>query len=109
MLIEHRRPGDRVLADQAFITRIMSMMPAALGIPMNEILEQISLETEVKEALLTHTGDLGQTLALLECFDAEDVQGCDRLLGELSCPGFDRGTLNVCLMESLRWVNGGDN
>ena len=109
MLIEHRRPGDRVLADQAFITGIMSMMPAALGIPMNEILEQISLETEVKEALLTHTGDLGQTLALLECFDAEDVQGCDRLLGELSCPGFDRGTLNVCLMESLRWVNGGDN
>ncbi len=108
-LIEHSRPRDRKLADQAFITGIMSMMPAALGLPMNEIFEQITLEPEVMQALSTHTGDLGTTLALLECFDAEDSAGCDRLLGEIPDPGLDRAALNTCLVESLRWVNGNDD
>ena len=108
MLIEHSHPKERVLADQGFITGIMSMMPVALGMPMNEIFEQISLETEVMEALNSHSGDLGRMLALLERFDAEDAPGCDRLLGELSCDGLDLTLLNVCLMESLRWINGGD-
>jgi c-di-GMP-related signal transduction protein len=83
------------------------MMPAALGLPMNEILEQISLEPEVMEALTSHAGALGQTFALLEYFDADDGQGCDRLLAQLHASGLDRGTLNTCLTESLRWVNGG--
>lgn len=108
MLIEHCHPKDRVLADQGFITGIMSMMPAALGMPMSEIFEQILLETEVMEALISHSGDLGRMLALLERFDAEDAPGCDRLLGELSCDGLDLNLLNACLMESLRWINGGD-
>ena len=106
MLIEYRHPRDRTLADQAFIAGIMSMMPIALGMPLSEIFEQISLETEIIEALTTYAGDLGQTLELIECFDAENAEGCDRLLEESSSPGFDRGLLNVCLMESLRWVNG---
>ena len=45
-------------------------------------------------------------LALIEYFDDEDIAGCDRLLAEL--PGLDRDLLNVCLMESLRWINGGE-
>ncbi len=106
MLIEHSCPHDRKLADQAFITGIMSMMPAALGLPMNEIFAQIALEPEVMRALSSHEGALGKTLALLECFDAEDAEGCDALLGKFSGPGLDRSQLNRCLMESLRWVNG---
>ncbi|MFZ4534671.1 EAL and HDOD domain-containing protein [Propionivibrio sp.] len=106
MLIGQSHPRDGKLADQAFITGIMSMMPAALGLPMNEIFEQITLEPEVMEALSSHAGMLGKTLALLECFDADDGQGCDVLLGQLHNVDLDRGTLNTCLMDSLRWVNG---
>lgn len=103
MLIEHNHPQDRKLADQAFITGIMSMMPAALGLPMIEIFEQITLEAEVMQALSLHSGNLGQTLELLECFDADDAKGCDRLLVQF--PKLDRGALNTCLIEALRWVN----
>ncbi len=106
MLIEHKHPGDHKLADQAFITGIMSMMPAALGLPMNEIFEQITLEPEIMRALSLHDGTLGKMLALIECFDDENIAGCDRLLDEL--PGLDRDLLNVCLMESLRWINGSE-
>jgi EAL and modified HD-GYP domain-containing signal transduction protein len=109
MLVEHCHPKNRVLADQGFITGIMSMMPAALGMPMSEIFEQISLETEVMEALISHSGDLGRLLALLECFDAEDGPGCDLLLNELSGYGLDRNSLNSFLIEALRWINGSDD
>jgi EAL and modified HD-GYP domain-containing signal transduction protein len=106
LLIEQCHPRDRKLADLAFITGIMSMMPAALGLPINEILEQITLETEVMQALCAHDGPLGQTLALLECFDGEDAAGCDALLENMNEDGIDRATLNTCLTDALRWVNG---
>ena len=108
MLIEHSHPRDRKLADQAFITGIMSMMPAALGLPMSEIFEQIALETEVMNALATHDGALGKTLELLECFDAEDSAGCDALIAKHPALNLNRARLNSCLTESLRWVNGSD-
>ncbi|WP_301101757.1 HDOD domain-containing protein [Propionivibrio sp.] len=106
MLIAYDRPADQKLADQAFITGIMSMMPAALGLPMNEIFEQIALEAEIMQALISRAGRLGKTLALIDCFDADDGAGCDALLAQLSDPSLTRSTLNTCLMESLRWVNG---
>jgi len=106
MLAEYTFPHDRKQADQAFITGIMSMMPAALGLPMREIFEQILLEPEIMRAFSSTDEPLGKTLALLECFDAEDVAGCDRLLAEFAVPGLDRRRLNTFLVESLRWVNG---
>jgi EAL and modified HD-GYP domain-containing signal transduction protein len=106
LLIEHCYPRNRTLADQAFITGIMSMMPAALGLPMNEILEQIALESEVTQALCSREGELGQTLALLECFDDENAVGCDALLEKLGKQEIDRAMLNICLTDALRWVNG---
>jgi EAL and modified HD-GYP domain-containing signal transduction protein len=109
MLVEYgSHPRDTALADQAFITGIMSMMPVALGLPMDEIFAQIALEPEVMQALSSHAGILGQTLALLECFDAEDAAGCALLLDQMRDTGIDRGQLNACLMEALRWVNGSD-
>jgi len=107
-LIEQICPNDRKLADQAFITGIMSMMPAALGMPLNEIFEHIALEPEIIQALSSQDDLLGKTLGLLECFDGEDVQGCDRRLGGFSAFGLDRGSLNDALSEALRWINGDD-
>lgn len=108
LLIEQAHPRDRALADQGFITGIMSMMPAALGLPMEEIFEQISLEPEVRQALAAHEGALGQTLELLECYDNEDSDGCERNLAQLGNLGVDHNSLNLCLAQALRWVNGSD-
>ncbi|MEF8699046.1 MAG: EAL domain-containing protein [Candidatus Accumulibacter sp. UW26] len=106
LLLELGPPGDyRKLAELAFITGILSMMPAALGLSMSEILDQIAVEKPVRSALCEHHGLLGNLLALLECFDNDDAAGCDRLLSAL--PGhLDRHTLNTCLSVALRWLNG---
>ena len=108
MLVSQLRPHDTKLADQAFITGIMSMMPAALGLPMNEIFEQIALEQEIVAALQSYQGMIGKMLALIECYDAEDAEGCDQILGGFPGTGLDRKMLNTCLMESLRWINGSE-
>lgn len=107
LLIELVPPGNyRHLSELAFLTGILSMMPVALGLPIEEILEQIAVERAVRNALCEHGGLLGNILALLECFDNDDAPGCDRLLSTL--PGhFDHHTLNTCLSVALRWLNGG--
>lgn len=107
LLIELGPPGNhRHLSELAFITGILSMMPVALGLPIEEILEQIAVERAVRNALCEHGGLLGNILALLESFDNDDAPGCDRLLSTL--PGhFDHQTLNTCLSIALRWLNGG--
>ena len=106
LLVEHCHPRQRVLADQAFIAGLMSIMPAALGLPMDEIIAQIDLEAEIVTALEDHAGPLGALLGLIEAFDAEDQAACNTRLAALPDPGLTPGMLNVCLMEALRWVNG---
>ncbi len=108
LLIAVGKPKDHQLADLAFITGILSMMPAALGLPIEEILEQIAVEREVGKALRAHEGPLGTILALLECFDNDDAACCDRLLSRL--PGnFDRQTLNTGLSAALSWLNSSED
>ncbi|WP_291991577.1 HDOD domain-containing protein [Candidatus Accumulibacter sp. ACC003] len=104
LLVEEGKPGDRKLSDLAFLTGILSMMPSALGLPIEEILEQIAVEREVGNALRRHDGLLGAILALLECFDNDDAACCDSLLTKLP-GGFDRHTLNAGLSVALRWLN----
>ncbi|MDR1276867.1 MAG: HDOD domain-containing protein [Candidatus Accumulibacter sp.] len=99
-------PGDREILDQSFLTGIISMMPAALGQPFSEIFKQIALEGNVIAALESHAGVLGAMLALVECFDSENIEGCDKYLAELSefsGVELNRGTLNTCLTQALRW------
>jgi len=105
LLVGHLRPRDATLAGQAFITGIMSMMPVALGLPMDEIFEQISLEHEIVAALQAYQGILGKMLVLIECYDAEDINGCDEILAGFLGTGLDRHMLNNCLTDSLRWIN----
>ena len=102
-------PKDTQLAEQAFITGIMSMMPAALALPIKEIFEQIVLETDVMDALLSHGGTLGKILGMLEAFDNEDSAACDALIDEFPEAGLTRKTLNVCLADALRWINATGN
>lgn len=94
----------RALADLAFLTGILSMMPNALGLPLDEILDQITVERVVRSALCRHEGVLGKVLALLESFDGDDAAGCDRLLAELPVR-VSRQQLNRCLSDALRWLN----
>ena len=59
-------------------------------------------------ALQAYQGILGKVLALIECYDAEDIHGCDEILAGFLGSGLDRHMLNNCLTDSLRWINAGE-
>jgi EAL and modified HD-GYP domain-containing signal transduction protein len=57
------------VADIAFTVGIMSLMDTLFGIQMEEILEQIPVGDEVRDALLHRGGFYGDLLKLMECIE----------------------------------------
>lgn len=94
---------QRALPEAAFLCGLMSLMPAALGLPMAEILDQIAIGLELRLALLDREGELGLLLDLTDCYDNDDPAGADRVLAQLG-QRISRATLNQCLTESMAWV-----
>ncbi|MDR0378981.1 MAG: HDOD domain-containing protein [Candidatus Accumulibacter sp.] len=101
-----RSGSDTEFVDRAFITGLMSMVPAALDLSMDEILKLVTLEQEIVAALRGREGPLGALLALIECYDDENAEGCDRCLAGFANAGFDRALLDACLTNALRWFTG---
>jgi len=96
-------PNKRDLRDPAFITGLMSFMPAALSMSMSDILSQISTTNDVRLALSRREGDLGLLLDLTERFDNEDVSGTAALLKRVGNK-VTLQTLGLCLSETIAWV-----
>jgi EAL and modified HD-GYP domain-containing signal transduction protein len=63
------RPSQRESADIAFTVGIMSLMDTLFGITMPEILEQVPVGDEVRQALLLRDGFFGDLLKLVECIE----------------------------------------
>ena len=103
ILATHQQPDQRRLGDQAFLCGIMSLMPAALGLPIEEILSQIAVTPDLQLALTEQSGTLGALLTLIERLDAEDWDACDRLLAD--SPALSRETLTAALTEGLAWIH----
>ena len=102
LLAAEIRPGDAACADQAFMVGIMSLMPVLVGQPIAEIVAPLGLAEEVKAALCTGSGLLGELLALAECSESGDV---DRLRRHFeSLPGLGLKALNRAQTEALQWT-----
>ncbi|MFA7281058.1 MAG: HDOD domain-containing protein [Sterolibacterium sp.] len=96
-------PAKRDLRDPAFITGLMSYMPAALGMTMTDILSQIAVTSEVKLALGPHEGELGLLLNLTENYDNENIDATAALLKRFGNK-ITFQTLGLCLSETIAWV-----
>lgn len=102
-LAQQAEPKNTELAEQAFLVGLMSLLPAALGIAMAAILDQVNVASALREALLDNAGTLGQLLALTECFDNEDQAGTRALLDQFAAT-LTPETLNRSLTEAIAWV-----
>jgi EAL and modified HD-GYP domain-containing signal transduction protein len=97
-----QNPGEKTLAEQAFMVGIMSLVPAMLEMEMEDVLAQLrNLSVAVREALLVRSGRLGRLLLLVESLE-NDVP--EELLLRLSdCRGLDIESLNNLHCEALAW------
>lgn len=93
----------RDFIDQAYMTGILSLMPALIGSSMSEILTQLPVARPVSDALIDHTGMLGDLLSLVEALEGEEPSKLDALLQKF--PGIDARYANNCLTKALTWAN----
>lgn len=90
-------------AEQAFMVGIMSLMPALLGVPMQDILSQIPVTARVKEALIERNGRHGQLLELALLTEENEPEKLAAVLTRQ--PGINAEVLGDCLEQALFWAN----
>lgn len=88
--------------DSAFMTGVMSLLDAMLGMSLDEILAAIEIHPEVKAALTDYSGNLGTLLKLVESLEGRG-QGEDILA---AFPGITLRDLNLAQSAALGWANG---
>ncbi|HWU85621.1 MAG TPA: HDOD domain-containing protein, partial [Rhodocyclaceae bacterium] len=94
-------PEDRDFEGHAFLTGIMSLMPALLGIPMDSVLQGLPLDNRVTEALTARSGELGALLSLTESLEQHDGEASVTLAQRLS---LNAGLVNGCLAQAMAWA-----
>lgn len=102
LLASRMRPGDREFEGHAFLTGIMSLMPALLGVPMENVLQGLPLEHNVVEALTSRSGELGALLSLAESLEQHDNETTRQLAQRL---GLSAGMVNANLTQALAWAS----
>jgi len=102
-LLAAKIEGHRAdLEERAFMTGIMSLMPALMGMPLEEILKGLKLDGDVQSALESGGGTLGHLLCLAQSLETGDGAECHERLSAL--PGLDHRTVNASLAEALAWA-----
>ncbi len=104
LLADEMRAGDAPFADKAFMTGIMSLMPALIGLPIGELIASLGLNAELREALCDGSGPLGDLLRLAESSEGEDLEQLASNLNRL--PGLSPKALNHAQATALHWANG---
>lgn len=79
------------IANKAFLTGSLSLIDAYLNIPMEEFLDSIHLDDEIKNALLEQKGFLGELLYIArEMNHASDTEATIKALGHYPCFNTDQ-------------------
>ncbi|MFZ2267790.1 MAG: EAL domain-containing protein [Azonexus sp.] len=103
LLAEELKPGNNSLADQAFMVGIMSLMPALIGLPMEEIITPLGLADSVRTALGGGEGELGCMLKVTEACETGELLILSKNLQQL--PGLGAKALNRAQTQALQWAN----
>lgn len=88
--------------DLAFISGLLSLLDVQLGVPVQELVEQLNLCTELQCALLERQGPLGQLIALCECLENDNTGGIADILENF---GIKEADLLSIQLESINWTN----
>jgi EAL and modified HD-GYP domain-containing signal transduction protein len=102
LIAQQIEPHNRSMADTAFTVGIMSLMDTLFSIPMQEILDQVSVVEAVANALLYRQGQYGDMLRLAEHMEMIEDAGVmfDDLIDKLNLPSDELYRLQL---EAFEW------
>jgi EAL and modified HD-GYP domain-containing signal transduction protein len=102
LMVEHRKPGQRVGADIGFTVGVMSLMDTLFSIHMRDVLESVNVLDEVRAALLHRAGDYGAMLSLIEHIErGRDGQVLAQMLQQLDLKPAELYSIQLAAIE---WV-----
>lgn len=92
---------DRSERDNLFIVGIFSLLDAMLEMPMDKVLEKLTLPENIADALMNRDGIYGPFLALAEACESAEVERINELAGSLA---IDPNSVNEAHLKALAWV-----
>ena len=94
--------GNGVKTSELFTLGLFSLIDAIMDDSMENLMSQIPLSGNIKEALISGTGDLSDYLSLVKSYE----KGCWGEIEEAAnIMGIDQGDLPRQYMESLSWAD----
>jgi EAL and modified HD-GYP domain-containing signal transduction protein len=103
LMAVHINPGNQEFHDRAFMAGILSLLDALLNQPLDEVIKQINLTSDVRKALLEREGKLGSMLQLAEEMERNDFEKVTELSTQL---GLGMDDLMHAQAEALAWASG---
>ncbi len=97
------RPHDKNHHDRAFMVGTLSLLDTLLGIEMSKLVETLSIQKDMSEALLSRRGYLGRQLQLIESHEKGELEQTTAILAELGFLSFDE--LTTMELEATAWAN----
>lgn len=87
-------------ASQFFLLGMFSMIDALLGKPMEDILAELPIDLEIKEALLLKENHFSKTLQLIKSVEAANWLAASDFCSQLQ---WEEDILFNCYNEAIRW------
>jgi len=94
---------NRNIADEAFMTGILSLLNALFNMPLQDVIITLSLDERIEKALLRGEGELGELLKLAELFERDDLEGLAQAIAPLSWLNMEKAC--AAQQEAIIWTN----
>lgn len=91
LLESYRSGSSKKSCEMAFTVGLLSLIDVVLCIPKEEVFENLTISTEIKDAILNKKGDLGKLLKVIEFTEKEEFQNLNVLLKDLRISLHDLG------------------
>ena len=88
-------------SDQAFMVGMLSMADSVMQMPLEEVLKGIGLTEDVKSAIFSYEGRLGQLLLLSEVIERGDFAAAR---DQISSLGIMPNQLIAIQLEAMQWT-----
>ena len=88
-------------SDQAFMVGMLSMADTVMQMPLEEVIKDIGLTDDVKNAILSQEGQLGQLLLLSEVIERGDFVAASE---KISALGITPNQLMAIQLEAMQWT-----
>lgn len=92
---------DKSTQEQAFMAGLFSMLGILFGLPLEQVLRPLMISDALRAALLSHEGELGSLLGLIESSERIDSAA---ISAGLQARGIASDEFNLLAIQSYNWM-----